>query len=425
VSGPGKGLLVILDGLGDRPNAVLRGLTPLGAASLPFLDRLARSGMCALTDPLSPGVPVDTPTGTGVLFGVPPDQIRSLARGPVEAAGVGLELQPGDVAVRCNFATVRRNGDGSFTILDRRAGRIREGTDDLAAALADLDLGEGVTASLKPASQHRAVVRLSGPELEPSFTNTDPGGSRIPDTAVTSRPIQPERPGSRRGAMAVNRLLEVAYERLNDHPVNRDRAARGLPPANGLITRGAGAVSRIDSLLHELGIGAAVVAGERTVIGLARLLGFHVETRPEFTGMPDTDVAGKVSVALDLLDRHDLVFLHVKAPDIYAHDRSPDGKAEFLERTDRALARLPTEGLVLGVCGDHCTDASTGNHCGDPVPALLHGPGLDPDACTTFDEVGCAAGSLGRIPAATYLSTFVQAMRGFSAGATDQASPTR
>ena len=118
-----KGLLIILDGLGDRPQPQLEGRTPLEAARTPHLDALVSAGLCGLVDPLQPGLPVDTHTGSGILMGLAPESARRLARGPVEAAGVGFSVRPGEVALRCNFASVESTGE-RWHVLDRRAGRI-------------------------------------------------------------------------------------------------------------------------------------------------------------------------------------------------------------------------------------------------------------------------------------------------------------
>lgn len=397
-----KGLVVILDGLGDPPHEDPARPTPLAAARTPFLDRLAAEGVCGVTDPLHPGEPVDTPTGTSVLLGVPPALADELARGPVEAAGVDLVTQPGDVLIRCNFATLTKDGDG-LVVTDRRAGRIRRGTADLAAAMSELDLGEGVVATVRAASQHRAVVRLRGPDLSDAVSDTDPGVSPRPLPVAPCRPLDPNDPAARRTAAAVNRLITSAHEVLDRHPVNVARRAAGAHPANGLITRGPGRRTTLRSLVTDAGLQAVLIAGERTVIGLGRLLGFRVLSRPGFNGMPDTDLEGKLDEAIAALDTCDVVFLHVKAPDIHAHDRDPEGKRATLERIDRVLSRLDPNGLVIAVCGDHCTSALTGKHTGDPVPALLWTPDQEPDGCRRFDEASCAGGRLGRLPAARFV----------------------
>ena len=406
-----KGLVVILDGLGDRPVPALGGQTPLEAARTPFMDGLAARGICGLTQPLGPDLVVDTPTGTALLLGVPRSDVEGLARGPVEAAGVGLAVEPGDVAIRCNFATLEEGTTG-LVIRDRRAGRIREGTEALARALAAVPLENGITATVRAASQHRAVLRLSGPGLSSRISDTDPKGSEPGAPVLPCEPLDPWDLDARRTADTVNRFLAGCHPVLRDHPVNEARRSRGEPPANGLITRGAGVVTSLESTLHRNGLRATIVAGERTVIGLGRLLGFDVRTDRRFTGLPDTDIERKVVTALDALEDADVAFLHIKGPDICAHDRDPGAKRDVFERVDRALSQVPPEGLIMAVCGDHCTDSNTGEHTGDPVPAVLGGGGIRQDAVERFHGAACARGGLGRIAASDFLRQCLDAVNG-------------
>ena len=404
-----KGLLIILDGLGDRPKQILGGATPLEAATVPNLDRLAAEGSCGLVDPLEPGMPVDTHTGSGALMGLSRRTLRELPRGPVEAAGAGLPLRPGDVTMRCNFATVEARGD-TLRILDRRAGRIDQGSEELAAALEGMDIAEGVEVAFRPATGHRAVLRLSGPELSGAITDTDPGDRADPMQVL---PCRAQNEGDGPAAFTadlVNRFLMRSHETLVEHPINRARREHGMPCANGILTRGAGRLPRLDSWLGRIGLSAAVVAGERTVLGVGEMLAFTTVTRASFCAGADTDLAGKVAAALSELERHDVVFLHVKAPDIFSHDRDPEGKRDFLERFDSALTPLCLQELVIGVTADHSTDSELGVHTGDPVPALLHAPGVRRDACRTFGEAACAAGLLGRISATSFLLTLLDHM---------------
>jgi len=404
-----KGLVVILDGLGDRPVPTLDGQTPLEAAATPFMDGLAARGTCGLTQPLGPDLAVDTPTGTALLLGVPRPEVEALARGPVEAAGVGLDIEPGDVAIRCNFATLQQGPTG-LVIHNRRAGRIREGTEALALALAAIPLENGITATVRAASQHRAVLRLSGPGLSARISDTDPRGSGPGAHVLPCEPLDPGDADARRTADTVNRFLARCHHVLQDHPVNEARRSRGEPPANGLITRGAGVATSLGSTLHRNELRATIVAGERTVIGLARLLGFQVRTDPRFTGLPDTDIDRKVATALDALADSDVVFLHIKGPDICAHDRDPRAKRNLLARVDRALRQVSQDGLVMAVCGDHGTDSNTGDHISDPVPAVLSGEGVRPDTVERFHEAACSRGGLGRIPASEFLRQCLDAV---------------
>ena len=165
---------MILDGLGDLPTAQLGGKTPLEAADTPVLNRLASAGRYGLVDPIGPGIVPNTHSGCGVLFGVLPEDVANLKRGPVEASGAGRPLQPGEIALRTNFATLEAT-DAGLRIADRRAGRIDADTEALASELRKVDLGDGITAELHPTDQHRCVLIVSGPGLSPAISDTDPG----------------------------------------------------------------------------------------------------------------------------------------------------------------------------------------------------------------------------------------------------------
>lgn len=413
-----KGLMIVLDGLGDRPCQQLDGATPLEAAVTPNFDRLVREGLCGMVDSLLPGVPVGTHTGTSVLMGLAPSDALDLTRGPVEAAGIGLVAEPGDVLVRCNFATLEPAGDG-FRILDRRAGRIDSGTAELAAALRDIRLPEGVRATLRPATQHRAVLRLSGSRVTSEITATDPGGGQVERGVLSSRPLDPKDPAAETTAAALNQLTRAAFRRLERHPVNLARSNAGLPPANGIICRSAGTVPRLHSIIDFLGLRAATVAGETSVLGLSRMLRYSSLTHPSFTALADTDVERKLSMARTALEDHDIVFLHFKAPDICAHDHAPGEKRDFIARVDEALGPMLADSMVIAVTGDHSTDCFSGRHTGDPVPSLLYSPRGRRDRCQGFGERECMTGGLGHLSGTDLLARMLDAM-----GAMPQPTPT-
>lgn len=400
--------MIILDGLGDSGISQFGGNTPLETAHTPNMDALVRDGMAALVDPLYQGVPVGTHTGTGVLLGLLPGEAAKLTRGPVEAAGIGLTSEWGDILIRCNFATLENRGD-SFQIVDRRAGRIREGTDELSHGLTEIDLGEGVRATLSPATHHRAVLRLSGEELSSAISDTDPGDTRGSADVIRSAPQEPGSAAART-AHALNRFSYLAYEHLNSHPINKERRDSGLQPANGILCRSAGKNRQLVSLVKRLGLRGCVVAAESTVIGLANLLKYQVVSKPGFTSLPNTDLNAKVAAARAALIDNDIVFLHIKGPDICAHDKDPLGKLRLVEAIDQALADLPRDGLVIAVTGDHSTDCNTGDHTGDPVPSLLYSPQGRRDLCTQFGESYCAGGGLGRVSATGFLCSMLDAM---------------
>lgn len=402
-------MILIVDGLGDLPVAGLGGKTPLEAARTPVLDRMASAGQYGPVDPILPGEIPNTDSGVGLLLGLPPDRADTLHRGPVEASGAGRRLNEGEIAVRANFATVEERPDG-LLVTDRRAGRIIEHVDALAQALDGMDLGDGVRADFRPTDQHRGVLVLSGPGLDPEVSDTDPGDGANPGYIRESRPL---RPSAGIAAAKINRFTAEAHRRLADHSVNRARRAAGKPVANGVITRGAGSAFEPVSRLETLGLRAVVVAGCNTVLGLARLFGFDTVHKPGFTATLDTDLEGKVAAALSALDDHDLAYIHVKASDLCAHDRNPRAKRDFLEGLDRALAPLLSAGIVVALSSDHTTDSNTGAHTADPVPSLIFDPSAataDGEPTVKFGEAACRQGTLPRLRSFEFLDRVLETM---------------
>lgn len=403
-----KGVILVADGLGDRPVAALGGATPLEAAATPNMDRLATGGCCGLVDLLYPGMPVDTHTGAGILLGLKTRDALHLERGPVEAAACGLPLMPGEIALRGNLATLQDNGR-QLLVLDRRAGHC-EAAAELLAVLQDIPMADGFTAAIRPAGGHRFVMRLAGTDPLPAISDTDPGPGTEPGPLLRSESLEAGNPAGEQAAHVINRFCRDAFERLAAHPLNDTRRKQGLPAANGVITRGAGPGRASASLVTHLGLRAAVVSGDRMLAGLAALFEFSAIQRPEFTALPDTGLAAKISATLAALEDHDLVFLHIRAPLVLSRERDPLGKKEFLERLDAALVPLFREEIVIGVTAGTGADSNTGRHGGDPAPALLYSTTARRDECREFAEVRCPGGALGRIPGSAFLLSVLAEM---------------
>ncbi len=397
-----KIIVAIADGVGDRPNAELGGLTPLEYANTPHLDQLAKEGMTGIMDLISPGITVGTDMGHLILFGNPSENYPG--RGPMEAAGVGLYLQPGDVAFRCNFAT---RGDNRI-VVDRRAGRIRERTEELAALINGLQI-EDVTFLFKEATEHRAVLVMRGPGLSAKVTDSDP---KAPNDGHPFKEVLPKdnTEEAKKTARILNEFLEKIYPLMDEHDVNVQRRAEGLLPANFVITRGAGQFSVIDRLGEQFGYTAAVVAGEDTVLGVGRLSGYDVYTEESFTGNMDTNVQQKAKKALEMIENHDLVYVHLKVTDVKGHDNKPFEKAKGIELYDELVGILMEnrpENTIIALCADHSTPCEKGEHSGEPVPIVISGPGIRRDAVEKYDEVSCASGAINRIKGREFVWTLL------------------
>ncbi len=389
----GKILIFICDGLGDRPIKELDGETPLEAARTPNFDRLAREGVNGLLDPIAPGVRPGSDTAHLALLGYDPYEYYT-GRGPFEAMGVGMDVRPGDVAFRCNFATVEER-DGELIVKDRRAGRITEGTAELVAPLNDIEL-DGVKCYLKESTAHRAALVLRGEGLGAAVSDVDPHGESKP----VARADGPS-PEDQKTAAVLNKFVALSHEKLKDHPVNGARVAEGKLPANIILPRGAGLAPHIPKITELHGLTAAAVVEVGLVRGIARYCGLDVVPLPDsVNGGLDTDLPAFMKATDEALQKYDLVLANVKGPDLGGHDGDASAKVDIIERIDKAagalLANLPPD-CYVAVLGDHSTPVSVRDHSGDPVPVIFWGPGVRTDAVETFGERPAATGGASRL----------------------------
>lgn len=385
----GKTILLVLDGLGDRPIHALGDLTPLEAAHTPSLDALAAMGECGLMHPCGRGVRPGSDVAHLAILGYPPTTYYT-GRGPLEAAGIGAEMHAGDVAFRCNFATVEDD-----VIIDRRAGRISE-TASLVGALNDIQL-EGVTFSVVRGTGHRAALVLHGAGLSGAVSDADSHveGGRVQEVVATDGT-----PEAERTACAVNQFMNLAHSILDGHRDNKARRSAGLPPANALLPRGGGVCPSIPSFFERYGLRAACVAGGGLYRGIATLMGMDVVDVAGATGLPNTDAVAKIVGARSALATHDFVFVHIKGADSLGEDGDSRGKTKFIARIDAALEGLVDEavaGTLVAVTADHSTPCALAAHSADPVPVVFAGSSVRTDSVAAFGERACADGGLGHV----------------------------
>ena len=383
-----KVILLIFDGLGDRPSVELGGKTPLEAAVTPNLDALCASGISGMMHPVGRGHVPGSDIAHLSLFGYPADKYYS-GRGPIEVAGLGISLKHGDVALRGNLGTV----DDGGIILDRRAGRIT----DVSAFAEALDgtVVDGVQFIVKKGTAHRVGIIMRGEDLSAEITDADPhaDGEATRDAQALDNSTS-----AIRTAAILSKFLKQAHEVLRNHPANIERVKQGLLPANFLLVRGAGFYKAVPSLKDRYGFHSACVAGGGLYKGIGAFLGMHIQDVPGATALPNTDIKAKFEAARSLLATYDFVFVHVKATDSLGEDGKPVEKKQFIERADQAMSLLRNlDRTLLVVTGDHSTPCSLKKHSADPVPVMAVGAGVRVDSVTEFGERTCTAGGLGFI----------------------------
>lgn len=399
-----QALLLIADGMGDLPNPQLDGKTPLEYAHTPNMAYLASQGLFGNVHPVQAGVPVGTDVGHLAIFGYDPYEVYT-GRGPIEAYGAGIDMQPGDIAFRGNFATV----DDEFTVLDRRAERINIGTHELAEAVDGIRLSNGTQVIARALSAHRVAVVLRGDGLSEKVTTSDPGTAKEGCKVVHSTPLD-DSLDAQMTAQLINELSEKFYSILTLHPVNQARRQSKQAPANMILLRGIGKEIQATKVTEKYGITGACIAGDRTVLGIARMSGLDTFHQPSFTAGFDTDFLGKAKVAVEKLKQgYDWVVLHVKSPDLAGHDDLPHVKVEMAEKFDHMvgfiLEHIDLNNCYIGYTSDHSTPCLRRDHSGDPVPTFFAGTDVRKMELNGFGEKYLNHGSLNNLTGREFFLT--------------------
>lgn len=426
-------LLVVLDGMADRPYAQLSGFTPLEAASTPVMDRLVAEGQAGFYYPLGPGRVPSTELVHWRLFGY--DGHAFPGRACLEALGHGVRCAPGDTFSFLALRRVVRGTDGSFRV----TGGYGEGFADARKRYAELDGWEDARTDYRfevfslSGSEAALRIRGAGSALAPSGEVTDSDPFFFTDLPVlrprpSSTAASPE--AATRTSDALDRFLARAAEVFNCGPTPATlRETPGGAPADArasgierlVVSKWTGTLGILPAFADLTGATGVSVASSRLMRGLAAALGLRFVPYPppgrgSGTGndqagreRPSGDLAGKVRCALAVLRSGEAGFAHVhtKAADEAAHAGDPEAKAAVIEELDRGLAPLldvsPDE-LVLCATSDHCTPVGGRTvHWGDSVPLLVRGPHVRTDEVASFGERSATRGGLGRMDAADLL----------------------
>jgi 2,3-bisphosphoglycerate-independent phosphoglycerate mutase len=392
-----KILFLVLDGISDRPCPELAGKTPLQAAKKPNLDAFAKEGICGIMDTIAPGVRPGSDTAHLALLGYDPHTCYT-GRGPLECEGTGIRMEPGMIGFRCNYATLSKEG----IVTDRRAGRIHD-TATLSAAIQDgVDLSKfGAEFTFRSGAGHRAALALKGKELGHCVSSNDPKKEGLPP--LTLHALKPTKKDKKTAAVC-NEFVRQATLILADHPVNKERQARRLSPANVVLMRGAGEMGDFEPFSRRYGISGSVICAASLIAGIGAAVGLKRVHVDGITGSQDSNLAGKIAAAQDELRSQDFVLVNIKGADESGHDGLARQKTAFIEKIDTAIAPLrSTPDTIIVICADHSTPCTVKDHSADPVPVVIHGDGVRTDAILRFDEISCAQGGLNRIPGLSLL----------------------
>jgi 2,3-bisphosphoglycerate-independent phosphoglycerate mutase len=407
-----KLIYVAIDGMGDLPLAELGNKTPLEAAETPNMDFLAKNGKTGLMYTVRKGVAPESDVAVISLLGYDPFKY-STGRGIIEAVGAGLNVVDGDLALRCNFATL---GQGR-KIVDRRVARSL--TTEEAAELSEA-VNENVKLESCPATfefrntlGHRAVLVFKsskGKCLSGKITNSDPAYSYVngigvatPNVEMVLKKSEPldDTEEARNSAALVNEFIEKAHELWENHVVNKKRAAEGKLKANVVLTRDAGhELPKFFNINERYNVNFAALADMHAERGIAHLAGMQATLLPPPSGDLERDCEVRVKKLLDVLPRHDCFYIHLKGPDEPGHDGDCHRKTEIISAIDkhffgRLLKEISLKDHIICITADHATPCALKVHSDTPVPLLISGGKITGEKIAKFSERECENGSLG------------------------------
>jgi 2,3-bisphosphoglycerate-independent phosphoglycerate mutase len=388
-----KYAIIIPDGCADEPQPSLGGKTPLQAARLPYMDRIAHLGVVGRSNNVPATLTPASDVATLSLFGYDPLQVYT-GRAPLETAAMGIPLDVHDWAIRCNLVFVEDERMRDFT-----AGHIDNATgktliESLQQALGG-PLDDGAWLEFHPGVQYRNILVYRGTE-QPAFsaeTRTQPPHD-VPDQLIADH--LPRGPGSE----LLRLLMERSREVFANHPANRERLAQGKKPATQIWLWGQGRAPSLRPFEEVYGKRGAIISAVDLVRGVGVLLGWKRIDVPTATGYLDTDYAAKGRAGVEALHHHDLVCVHIEAPDEASHEGRADAKVKALEEIDAhivgpLLEALPRHGdWRILVSPDHRTTLRTRAHAYGAVPFALAGTGITPAGQTSYDEVVAESSSL-------------------------------
>ena len=362
--------MIIMDGLGGLPLEP-GGKTELETAHTPNFDALAAQSALGLTEPVGPGITVESGPGHLGIFGYDPIQYR-IGRGVLEAVGLDFDLGPKDVAARGNYCSV----DEAGVIIDRRAGRIPTDVSRELSKLLTTRI-EDVEFIVETVKEHRLAIVMRGPGLGSAVTSSDPQKN-----GLLPLPVRALNPDSEKTVRLVKQFIERAHKQLLAYTPKQ--------LANMILVRGFDNFPNLPAFPQVFGLRAAAIALNPTYRGIAKLVGMQV------LPVEGSTFADEFTTLEKNWNEFDFFYLHIKNTDLAGEDGDFERKVKIIEEVDSLVPRLiALNPDVIIVSGDHSTPAALKGHSWHPVPTIVYGKYVRADGVAEFGERACGRGSLG------------------------------
>ena len=383
-----KYLVVLCDGMADTPNAALGGKTPMECAHKPNMDALAKNAEVGMCRTVAAGLKPGSDVANLSVMGYDP-AVCYTGRSPLEAASIGVDLKPTDVALRCN--TVTLSDEDSYedkTMVDYCAGDISTEEAHKIIETVEKELGSDIYKFYGGVSYRHCLVVDNG---------TTDLGNMTPPHDISGRVIGEYLSKSENAAPLID-LMKKSYEILKNHPVNIERRKKGLHEANSIWLWGEGRRPQLENFKEKNGVSGCVVSAVDLLKGIGICAGMETPEVEGATGYIDTNFEGKTQAGIDAFRRGtDLVYLHFEAPDECGHRGEAQNKVKAIEMID---SRVLTKMLgYLNGCGDdyrilimpdHPTPLETMTHSSAPVPFLIYDSRKKENGVSSFTEKNAA-----------------------------------
>ena len=410
-----KHLIILGDGMADHPVERLGGKTLLQYAHTPYMDMLARQGQTGMLHTIPDGFAPGSEVANTAILGYDLNKVYE-GRGPLEAASIGYDMQPLDLALRCNILTL---ADG--LIKNHHGGHLNtEESEPLIEALNEALASDVVKFAMGIQYRHLLIIK---------------GGSKhIVCTPPHDHPNEPWQPllvkpqegwedvcevgrmTARATATLLNELIIKSQEVLSAHPLNKQRVTEGKLQANSIWPWGGGYRPAMKTLsqLYPCVQSGSVISAVDLIRGIGCYAGLRNIVVAGATGLYDTNYEGKVAATIEALENDDFVFLHIEASDEAGHDGDLELKLKTIEALDSRVVgpiynkvKDWNEPICIAILPDHPTPVEIRTHVDEPVPFLIWYEGIVPDDVRVFDEQSCRNGGYGLLKPNQFMQTFM------------------
>lgn len=378
-----KYLVMLCDGMADYPIEALGGKTPLEAAETPCMDKLAKTAKVGLVKTVADGMKPGSDVANLSVLGYDP-KIYYTGRSPLEAGSIGIDMKKTDVSLRCNLVTVTDEDNyADKTILDYCADDIStEDAEILIKYLAE-NLDNDEFKFFSGVSYRHCLIWNNG---------TLDIGNITPPHDITGKPVKEYVP-THSNAAKLYELMQKSYTLLKDHPLNKERVAKGLRPANSIWLWGEGVRANLDDFKEKFGLKASMISAVDLLKGIGKFSNMNVINVDGATGYIDTNFEGKAKAAIsEFKNGQDFVYIHVEAPDECGHRNELENKVKSISLIDKlVLAPVVAELEKMGdfkvlVTPDHATPLSLKTHTNDPIPFFIYDSRTDNSGVNGFCE---------------------------------------